>query len=260
MRDRLTNRGYRPKTAELTDPNQLGREKRVNPPADKYETWKETKNHDLPDLDTQWKKDKRNEVGLPAPITAAQKAEALKNARAERERTRAELSKKAEACLKIAQILLPGVEEKIAEDQAVELMDLPTSSVVNLLRRKYEMLEREAANSEIKPEVTDAKCAEDKAEDKPALKPGEKCPKCHKNPCECKPEVKSSEIKPEVKEEEITISASDEDAILDQIFAADTPKKEGAKKLGTVKKASAGDVKLENLWKSDPDVSDAFGM
>lgn len=279
MRERLTKRAHQ-KRAELTDPNQLGREDRKNPELKKYETHKFVENHPLPDMSTQWKKDKRNEVGLPAPITAAQKAAALRKAKQERERFKAEVNKKAEACLKIAELLLPGVDEKIAEDQAVELMDLPTPSIINLLRRKYELLEKDAAagipdgtgprggtpscpmSEKKQGEEEEEKKEEGKEEEEEEKKEGGE---------EMKEEGKEEEKEAgEEEEEEIEVTSSDEDAILDQIFADNEEVKEakqakqasktGAKKLGNVKKASVGGANLEKLWKSDPDVSDAFGL
>jgi len=256
MRKRLTKRAQA-KKADLTDPNQLGREDRKNPPVEKYETHKFVENHPLPDLDTQWKKDKRNEVGLPAPITAAKRQAAIRKARKERERIKAEVSKKAEACLKIAELFLPGADEKIAEDQAVELMDLPTSSIINLLKRKYELLETKEAE-----ETKEAGAIEGPGKPDGTGPYGgtEECQKSKTS--EEDDEDEDEDEDKEASEEEIEINASDDSAILDQIFEtpSKTAAKKGAKKLGNVKKASGSGVRLENLWKSDPDVSDVFSV
>jgi len=277
MRKRLTKRAQ-DKKAELTDPNQLGREDRKNPELKKYETHKFVEDHPLPNMNTEWKKDKRNEVGLPAPLTAAQKAAAVHKVRKERERFKVEVSKKAEACLKLAELFLPDADEKIAEDQAVELMDLPTSSIINLLRRKYEVLEKDAGSiagpgipdgtgprggTPECPLTDEEKEATEDEEEKEATEEEEK-DKEEEEKEATEEEEATVEATDEEATEEDAVSFGDEDAILDQIFTpaevepTKASKKEGAKKLGTVKKASTGVSSLERLWKSDPDVSDAF--
>jgi len=257
MRKRLTQRkkeADQKKTAELTDPNQLGREDRVNPPLSKYETHKFVENHPLPDLKHDWQKDKRNEVGLPAPMKEA----AVRQARQERDRLEKETKKKAEACLKIAEMILLEGDVNVQEDQAVDLMDLPTDAIVNTLRRKYELLENiEAAAKEA---TEDKEATEEQTEEtKEAF--GEEATDAELKEEETK-EVEAEEKCAE--EDEIEMSAAEEDEILDRIFTKETSekkevKKEGAKKLGNVKKASV-DNDLSKLWKSDPDVSNAFGI
>jgi hypothetical protein len=261
------------KVAEISkkaDPYTMN-QTRMNPPVEKYQTggpdaWAET-----PDMKTPWKTEGRTETGHPAPEQAAAAVMAARK-----------LEGKALQCITIAQRMLPGAADSIIEEQATDLMYLPEKSVMATLQRQVKIAQvlagqdeaakpaegDESEEDENKPPVVEAKKAPAApAEEKvPAEEPVVEAKKAPAAPAEEKvpaeePVVEAKKAAPVPAEEKTSPEEEKQanDDLLDLILFDDATAKTGAKKLsGIVKQASVGDVSLDSLWDSPPDVSKAF--
>ena len=142
---------------KTADPNQLGREERVDHAPNEYTTFPEGE----VDTASRWEKDERYETGHPAKIQTSSEKAALENMP---DRERRFLRKKAALTVKVAGLMLPNGNETAVENQAVDLMAMPTKSLVtsfNRLTASRTALKTAAQSKDVKVVSTEIKVAAD---------------------------------------------------------------------------------------------------
>jgi hypothetical protein len=161
------------------------------------------------------------EAAKKEPEEEEEKDAAKKEPEEEEDKEAAKKEPEEEEKIEAAKKKVPEEEEAPPKEAAKK--KAPEEEEVSAAKKKEEEEEVEAAKKEKEPEEEEVSAAKKK-------------------------------VPPEEEEE---VKASDD--LLDLILFDDAAVKTGAKKLsGIVKQASAGDVSLDSLWDSPPDVSKAF--
>lgn len=277
MRKRLTAKRFSDGTTKNSslrkhaDPYTLGQD-RKDPGSEKYMIGDSYDFGEEPDMDTPWKNENRDSV-THMPVAS-----------------RRVMFAKAEIGLKLAELMLPNAPERVVDQQAMELMDLPMSSLKSTLRRLSSLNKEAELPVDGAPAPVDAAPAP--APEAPAVEMGggdDAAPEMDLPADETEeaddelmtPEEKAGDVLEQVETvleevqdvlEEIAFDGMDmgEEADADDKLVLSsqgknkevkTASKRGAKKLNNISKGATGnssDTLLSNLWKSAPDVSDLF--
>ena len=277
-RVRLTDRRRAKERKAVEDnipyPGTVGQPGRKFKKRDQYDNWEEVVNHPLPDMRTEWREDKRDDIGFGiskegvAPTVASIRSAASKS-------------------VKLAVLLLGDkVDEDVIEEQARDFMKLGNDALSRALGRFSETEKLYSQDEEEDEE--DEEDEEEKKESKASDEDNTDDDSSESVKAEDDEEEKEDEEDEEEKkssDEEEVVSASEAaelDIEVNQVFedqedpeaekllaevfddgietASDDDEKEGIKKLGGQPKIASdvSDEDISTIWEDAPDVSDVF--
>lgn len=193
-RVRLTKRAA---DMSIPYPGNVNQPDRKDPAWDKYHTFEQTVNHELPDMRHDWQNDERDDVGFGVPETWGESPKTPGAAP-----TVASVRMAANKAVRIAVLLLgEKVEDEVIEEQARDLMSLSASAMDRTLARFADTQKLYAEEKEEEKKAEEKKEEEKKAADekKEEVKAEDKKEEEKKAADEKKEEVKAEEKKEEEK-------------------------------------------------------------
>jgi acid soluble protein 1 len=293
-RVRLTQRTRQAVESPPLFPGDVGNENRPYKEMDKYDNWQEVVNHPLPDMRTEWKDNPRNEEGFGIPKSGPPTVASVKMAASKAVRLAVLLlgDKTDEAIIENQARDFIGLSDEamdrtlarfaetfeLYEEQKEAAEEKPEAAAEEILAQETSEEEPKEAAEETpeKTEETPKESADEEAKTEDA-------PKEAAEAAEEKTEVVAEEPVKQMGEMDIELTSAmpdepeanpEEDAKLAQLFAdpnlpteksedstpVEAAEKQGVKKLGGQPKVASTDAPtdLSQLWKSAPDVSEAF--
>jgi hypothetical protein len=163
-RTRLTQRTRKGADGSVPYPGNVNQPDRTDPAWDKYHTFEQQVNHELPDMRHEWKDDERDGIGFgiqesvknpgEAPIGEAKPVPAAP--------TMASVRVAANKAVKLAVLLLgEKVPEKVIEQQARDFLQIGSEAMDRTLAR-FANTQKFYADDEVEEEVTSSKALAEK--------------------------------------------------------------------------------------------------